>query len=146
VSPVSPEERERIAEALRSGMSQNAVARAMGRGPATVNRIAAECGLEYSAPKNARVGLEDFCIERRQRLLNAAFAKAEELLEGVDRPSQLMQWSIAFGTLKRRLEDGDVTSRTEVSSSDDTRTRLASRLDELATRRAAKDAAERAVG
>jgi hypothetical protein len=87
--------------------------------------------------------VEDYNLERRQALLNAAFAKAEELLENVDRPSQLMQWAIALGTLtdKRRLEDGEATSRSEVTNVDDPRARIAGKLVELAERRAAREVA-----
>src|SRR5690606_15617562 len=52
-TPVSAKERERIIEALRAGESQTSVAKRFGRSSSTINRIAKEAGLEYSAPKNA---------------------------------------------------------------------------------------------
>lgn len=140
---VSPEERERIIEALQAGRSQNEVARAFGRGPATINRIAAPLALEYSAPKAALAARADYTLERRLDLLNAGFDKAVELLDGIERPAELQQWATAFGILtdKRRLEDGDVTSRSEVTNGDDERTRVASKLDELAARRGTREMA-----
>jgi hypothetical protein len=140
VSLISVDERERIIDALTAGESQNGVAKKFGRGPATVNRIARENGLEYSSPKKAVEARVDYSGERRVELLNAAFAKAEEMLENIDRPSQLMQWAIALGTLtdKRRLEDGEATSRSEVTNVDNPRKRIAGKLVELRERRAAR--------
>jgi hypothetical protein len=135
--PVSDEEHERIVEMLRGGHSQNAVAKALGRSPGTINRISQQLGLEYSTPTKAIEARIDYALEQRLDLLNAGFEKARELLDGIDRPSQLMQWAIALGTLtdKRRLEDGEATSRSEVTNVDDARARIASKLDELAQRR-----------
>jgi hypothetical protein len=104
---------------------------------------------ERSAQTNAATQAHiDYTQPARLALLNKAFAKAEYILDNaVERAGALSQWSIAFGILtdKRRLEDGEATSRAEVANVDDARTRLASRLDELSTRRAAREAAERAI-
>lgn len=144
MQPVSPGEEQQILDALIAGQSQNAVAKQFGRGCATVNRIAKANGLEYSAPKNAIEARVDYCAAERLKLLNAGFDKALELLPHIDAPQPLQQWTVAVGTLidKRRLEDGEATSRSEVSDHrDDARARLAGRLDELATRRRARPAA-----
>jgi hypothetical protein len=135
-----------IVEALRTGESQNAVARRLGCGLATVNRVAKRNGLEChtvvkgKAPPQTVIAIsgaaEDYALERRLLLLNKIFSKAEQMVETVRTPHQLQALAISIGILtdKRRLEDGEVTSRTELYG-DDIRERLASRLDELAARR-----------
>lgn len=141
MSAVTADERERITEALRGGMSQNQAARRFGRSVGTVNALARECGVEYSKPKNAAIALVDYCQANRLHLLNRFFDKAAEILEHVGTPQELQQLSIALAVLtdKRRLEDGEATSRSEVTDSrDDARARLNGRLDELAARRDAR--------
>ena len=141
-----------IVEALQSGESQNATARRLGCSVGTVNRIAKLNGLEcYSTikgqapPQTVRAisgAAEDYALEPRILLLNKMFNKAEELVERVATPHQLQALAIAMGILtdKRRLEDGEVTARTEVNGGD-ARERIASRLDELASRRREETAA-----
>lgn len=139
---------EAILEALRSGESQNAVARRLGCGLATVNRIAKRNGLEshtvqkISLSPEAKAAADDYNLERRLALLNKVFNKAEELIEAATTPSRLQSLAIAVGILidKRRLEDGEVTSRTEING-DAVREQLTSRLDELTRRRREKGAA-----
>lgn len=136
-----------ILEGLRGGESQNAVARRLGCSPGTVNRVAKLNGLECRSAKNqaaeARVGaaLADYSLERRMALLNKVFDKAEAMIETAKTPHQLQALTIAVGILidKRRLEDGDVTARTEVNGGG-ARERLARSLDELAARRGEKAA------
>lgn len=130
-----------ILAGLRDGKSQNAVAREVGCGPATVNRVAKANGLEYSAPKKASEARRDYAAAERIALLNKVFAQAEEMLPTIKTPHKLQALVISLGILidKRRLEDGDATERTEVYGAG-ARERLASRLDELAARRAAKAA------
>ena len=141
-----------IVEALRSGESQNAVARRLGCSPSTVNRIAKANGLECQTewhspakrplPPEAARAAADYCLARRIALLNKVFDKADALIEQASSPHKLQALAIALGILidKRRLEDGEVTARTEVNGGD-ARERIARRLDELASRRAAKGAA-----
>lgn len=148
----SPVDHGAILEALQAGESQNAVARRLGYSPATVNKVAKANGLnganEYrSAPKRPlspeiEAAAADYCLERRIALLNKVFNKAEELIETATTPHKLQALAIAIGILtdKRRLEDGEVTSRTEIHG-DDVRERLTSRLDELTRRRREKGAA-----
>jgi len=108
-TPVSAEERERIIEALRAGESQTSVAKRFGRGAGTINRIAKEAGLEYSAPTKANEARSRFAKEGRIRLLDKALAKAEEMMDQLRKPLELQQLSIALAVLldKRRLEDDD---------------------------------------
>ena len=137
-----------IVEALKSGESQNATARRLGCSVGTVNRIAKLNSLEpYSGqkppvPNEVVQAAADYCLERRILLLNKMFTKAEELIEQATTPHKLQALAIAMGILtdKRRLEDGEVTARTEVSGGD-ARERIASKLDELAARRRTTDAA-----
>lgn len=137
-----------IIEALQAGESQKAVARRLGCGAATVNRVAKRNGLEPSTTTKmalsaaASAAASDYCLERRLALLNKVFAKAEELIDTATTPHKLQALAIAIGILtdKRRLEDGEVTARTEVNGGE-ARERIASRLDELAARRRTEGAA-----
>jgi hypothetical protein len=130
-----------ILEALQAGESQNAVARRFGCGPATVNRIAKRNGLEYTAPKKAAEARRDYASAERLALLNKLFDKVRDMADGPLTPNGLQALTISMGILtdKRRLEDGEVTARTEVSSGG-ARERLARSLDELAARRREKAA------
>jgi transcriptional regulator with XRE-family HTH domain len=137
-----------IIEALKAGESQNAVARRLGCSVGTVNRVAKLNGLECHSAKNqaaeavVSAALADYSLERRMALLNKVFAQAESMVETAITPHKLQALCISLGILidKRRLEDGEVTARTEVNGGD-ARERIARRLDELAARRSAKGAA-----
>lgn len=141
MSRVSDEERERILAALRSGLSAGATARQCGRSQPTVSRIAAAAGinLNQSPTKKAVAARKDFAQAERLELLNTLFLKAGELSEKIKKPIELQQLATAVAIMidKRRLEDGEATSRSEVHD-DSTRSRLAGRLDELAARRAVR--------
>lgn len=136
-----------ILEALQRGESQKSVARRLKCGVATVNRVAQRNGVEpvpfQKIPPSPEVlaAASDYCLERRITLLNKVFNKAEDLIDAAKTPHALQALAIAVGILidKRRLEDGEVTARTEVSGGA-ARERLASRLDELAARRREKAA------
>ena len=142
------------------GLSQNracaAVGEDLGVSGRTIGLWAADLGIrlgqvsqETAKSRAAQVAREALAAQRdyvqveRLALLNEGFEKARALLQKITTPQELQQWSVATGTLidKRRLEDGEATSRSEVSNGDDARARLASRLDELAQRRATKSAA-----
>src|SRR5678816_3304167 len=109
-----------ILEALQGGASQNAVARRFGCNPSTVNRIAKSNGLQYCPPKNLVEARRDYSQVERLALLNLGFEKARELLPAIKSPQWLQAWSISLGILidKRRLEDGEATSRTEFYGDD----------------------------
>ena len=126
-----------VIEALQTGESQNSVSRRLGVSLGSVNRIAKLNGLEpYSGPKNFAPGAAEYSLERRVALIDKVFAKAESMLDTATTPHKLQALAIALGILidKRRLEDGEATSRTEIHG-DEVRERLASRLDEFASRR-----------
>jgi hypothetical protein len=144
-----------VLAALQAGESQNSVARRLGYGVATVNRIAKRNGVkciphpktvrspeEIAAIAAAHVALVTYDLERRIALLDKVFNKAEQMLDTVTTPHKLQALCVSLGILidKRRLEDGEVTSRTEING-DAIRERLASRLDELAARRRSTGAA-----
>jgi transcriptional regulator with XRE-family HTH domain len=142
---------EAVVEALRAGESQKAVARRLGCGFATVNRIAKRYGAVPAVPRTvekspavlaAEQAAADYSLERRMALLNKVFAQAEQMIETATTPHKLQALAIALGILidKRRLEDGEATARTEVNGGD-ARERIARRLDELAARRREKGAA-----
>jgi transposase-like protein len=139
---VSDEERARIEATLRDGASINATARRHGRAPATVASIGRAAGIDvaYSAPKKANAARRDYALAERLALLNAGMDKAARLLATVTTPHELQQWmmAVAIGIDKRRLEDGEATSRTDVRDDSAKREELAARLDELAARRAAR--------
>ena len=137
-----------ILSALESGEPQKKIAARLGCSPATVNKIAQANPMNRgSVPKNqlsyaGSQAAADYCLERRLNLLNKVFAKAEEMIDTATTPHKLQALAIAIGILtdKRRLEDGEVTARTEVNGGD-ARERIASKLDELSTRRRTTDAA-----
>lgn len=112
-TPVSAEERERIIEALRAGESQTSVAKRFGRSSSTINRIAKEAGLEYSAPKNANEARWRFAKEGRLKLIEAGLQKALDMLPHLRKPLELQQWwmAVAVGLDKRRQEDDDGSRR-----------------------------------
>jgi transposase-like protein len=128
-----------ILEALETGASQNAVARQLGCSVGLVNKVARVNGREYSRPKHAAEARRDYAQAERLALLNKLFDKVREMADGPLTPNGLQALTISMGILtdKRRLEDGEATSRAEIHG-DDIRDRLASRLDELAARRRQK--------
>src|SRR5579864_8029078 len=134
-----PEETElAILEALRTGVSQNSAAKKLAVRVSTVNRIAKANGLQYSAPKNAAAARRDYAQKERLALLNEGFDKAREMLHTTKylTPDGLQKWSTALGILidKRRLEDGEATSRQEMNLVDPAvaRERVLGQLTKLA--------------
>lgn len=151
----APADHDAILEALRTGESQKSVARRLGYGVATVNRVAKRNGVipvpqpktirspeEIQAIAEAHAAIVTYNLERRIALLDKVFTKAEAMIDTATTPHKLQALAIAIGILtdKRRLEDGEVTARTEVNSGG-ARERLARSLDELAIRRREKTTA-----
>lgn len=108
--PVTGDEEAAICEALNAGMSQNRVAKAFDRSPSTINRIASENGLEYSALKKAHEARQFYASSDRIKLIGEGLDKARNLLPEIDNPRDLKDWflSVAIGIDKRRLEDEDL--------------------------------------
>jgi hypothetical protein len=139
---VTDDERAAIEAALRDGQSGGKTARQFGRSIATVVGIAKRAGiaLDQSATKKAVAAKVDYDQANRLQLINEFFTVTRSMLHtGAETPAQLKDLSLTLAILvdKRRLEDGEATSRSEVHD-DSTRTRLGGRLDELAARRAAR--------
>lgn len=112
------EERQRIIDLLQEhGGNRNKVARLVGRSPSTVQKIAQAEGFESNirAAKKANDARRDYAQAERLQLLNEGFDKAREILKGVVEAKELQAWMMAVGIAvdKRRLEDGEVTDRTE---------------------------------
>jgi hypothetical protein len=140
-APLPAEQRAHVVALLHEGKSRNDIARIVGCCGATVTKIAAAEGVEFNRlyTEKASAATRDYALAERIALVNAGFAKAAELLPGLATASALASWSVAVATLidKRRLEDGEATSRTDVID-DGARDRLARRMDELAARRDAR--------
>jgi len=114
VRPVTPEERKQIIEALKAGESQTSVAKRFKRSSGTINRIAKEIGLEYSAPKKANEARVKYARDGRIRVIEKGIDYAEKLIDaGEIGGRELYNWSMALAGLldKRRQEDDEVAQR-----------------------------------
>ncbi|MCL6640251.1 MAG: helix-turn-helix domain-containing protein [Candidatus Rokubacteria bacterium] len=135
---------ELIAERLQAGEPVRSVARSLGVHSSTVSRAARKLGVDVQrcATERATAAKMEFDAARRLEMINAFADKAAEMLPTVRRPIELQHLTTALAILidKRRLEEGEATARTEVTSHG-AREELARRIDELAARRAAKRAA-----
>jgi hypothetical protein len=112
----------------------------------TVSNIARAAGVQLNvqSTKRASSARRDWAQAERLDLINRLFSKAESMLDQVGTELHLQQLTTAIAVMidKRRLEDGEATSRTEVSpAGDEARERIARRIDELAARRREKGAA-----
>ena len=112
---ISRKERDCIITELCAGKSQNAVAKAVGRSPSTVCRIAKQTGVEYSAPKRANSARRTYAKSARLELSDLLFRRVEALARICETPKQIRELSTAFAILldKRLLECGGVTERIE---------------------------------
>lgn len=138
-NPVTADEREKIVMLLKEhGGNRNKVARECGRSPSTVQGIAEAHNIppNIRAPKNANQARRDYAQAERLELLNEGFDKARDVLKGIGLADDLKDWSVAVGTLidKRRLEDGEATSRSE-SVDPARRQKMKESLDEVAAQR-----------
>lgn len=135
---------------VEEGYSVNRAAEAVGEdlgvSGRTVMRWADSQGLplgelsrDIAKTRAATEATEGYGLARRLELSNRLFSKLGEVVETSIEPSGLKDLATAFGILtdKRRLEEGQATERTE-SSVTDLRSRVESRLDELAQRRQQK--------
>jgi len=142
--PLPPAVRDRIAALLHAGTPRNEIARQVGCSPGVVTKIAQALDVpcDRSQTKKATAAKRDYDQAERLALLNAGFDKARSLLEAITTPAHFQTWSVALATLidKRRLEDGEVTSRTDVVTGS-ARELITRRLDELAARRGARQPA-----
>lgn len=115
-SHLTDKERKSAIRYLKAGKSQNWTAQKLNRSPSTINEVAKAAGLtNIRAPKNANRARRDYAKAERIALLNRGFDKAEDLLETLEEAKALQAWMVAMATGidKRRLEDGEVTDRSE---------------------------------
>lgn len=119
---LTAEERKRIVSLLQEGMSQSGVAKEVKRSKDTVGRIGREAGIESDgrSTKKATEAARDYAKAERLQLLNKGFDKAGDLLKSIKEAKELQAWmvAVATGIDKRRLEDGEVTDRSERHSHD----------------------------
>jgi hypothetical protein len=122
---------------LREGKSQNAVARELGVGASSVSRIARTHGIPpaYAAPKNANLSNSTFAQVKRLKLIDDMVETLYGLMTDVEKASDFYHLTMSAAVLidKRRLEDGEATSRAEVNNTD-ARDRIAGRIAQLAAR------------
>lgn len=141
---LTDEQRAAIVAALLEGKSQGQIARELGTSQTSVYRVAKAEGIDSvnTRANKAQAALRaqrDYDLGERLNLLNRMFDAAHTLLASDDlTPSKLQQLTMAVAVLidKRRLEDGDVTSRTEQVSSAGARERVSDRISQLAQRKA----------
>ena len=140
---LSDQTRQQVMAAIAAGKPRNQIARETGVSAGSVTTIAREMGAAFdqSATKKAVQARRTYAQAERLDLLNEGFETARAMLPRCERPHELFQWAVAVGTLidKRRLEEGEATSRAEVNNGSDARDRLARRLDDLAAQRAARE-------
>lgn len=134
---VLDDERMRIVEMLRGGMSQTRAAKESGRSSGLVNKIAREEGIvSIHNVKKANDAREAYAEERRLEIIGKGFDKADDILAALKEPRDFQAWTVGFGTLidKARLESGEATSRHE-SIDPERRKKMRESLDEVAARR-----------
>ncbi|GIW06373.1 MAG: hypothetical protein KatS3mg060_1178 [Dehalococcoidia bacterium] len=143
--PLPADQRTAIIDAVRSGASVRQAAAQFGVSVGVVAKLTRGLARERAPAPKKRA---DYDRARRLEVLNRAFTHALELLPTVTKPAQLQAWAVAVGVLidKRRLEEGEVTARTEMVTADAAREELARRLDELAARRQLRRERERQTG
>lgn len=131
-----PSLRESVLEALRNGDSKYAIAERFAISRATVYNLAKEEGIGEGFTPDLIKGALDYNEQRQREILNAAFERCNELLPAADTPQKMreLMTAIAIGVDKRRLIDGEATSRSEVNTGA-ARELLASRIAALNARR-----------
>lgn len=134
------EQRAAILAGLRAGLSQGKVARENGCHPSTVCRIAKAEGIDSTnaAPKRALAAKRDYDQVERLQVLNAFFEKAQSMLGRCHAPQEFQQLTVALAVLidKRRLEDGEATSRQEINTTS-AREQALARITDITQRRRA---------
>jgi hypothetical protein len=143
---LTDEQRADLLADLRAGMAVRVAAGKYGCSTGTVSNIARAAGVQLNVQptKKASAARRDWAQTERLDLINRLFDKANAMLDQVSTELHLQQLTTAIAVMidKRRLEDGEATTRAEVSDSgEEARERIARRLDELAARRREKGAA-----
>lgn len=118
---VPEEDKQRIIEMVRSGMSRYAVAKATGWSRDTVSKIARAAGLDAdtASTEAGTRAMQRYAKAERIELINHGFDKVRAILSNIDGTARhakaLREAVTALGILidKRRLEEGEATERTE---------------------------------
>lgn len=121
-SVVTPEERQRIIEAIRSGKSRYAVANEFQRSRSTIAKIAREAGLDADRTSTAKAtrARTQYAAADRLELINQGFAKVEAMLANISadpgdaRNLREIMTSLAILIDKRRIEDGDTPNKIDM--------------------------------
>jgi hypothetical protein len=100
------------------GWSQNRIAREVGCSPGAVNNLAKEKNIKptHAAPEHANDARRKYSLAERIALSDELFDRIREMIARRDlTPKDIKEISLAYGitTDKRRLEDGESTSRSE---------------------------------
>jgi hypothetical protein len=137
---ISDNVRARIVESLLAGNSMNRVSRLFGLDLMAVRRIALDHNIDTVALASTRrhEAQTDYCQIERLRVINLAFERIELMLDDNDLTARdLKDLAVAMGISidKRRLEDGEVTVRSEISDLSGARNAVKSKLLEIAERR-----------
>lgn len=138
---LTEDERAQIVRYLEAGESQSATAKKVGRSKDTVGRVGREFGIESDgrSTKKATEAARDYALAERLGLLNEIFDHARSMLPNTKDAKELQALTIAVATAidKRRLEDGEATSRSE-QVDPVRRQKMRESLDEVAQRRRQK--------
>jgi len=136
---LSPETCEAVVRAVQAGGSYRTVARTFGVSPAAVGKIARAAGVGDPArrlrTKRATAAFVRYAKAERTALLDELFNRVRALAPSVTKPQGMKDLALATGILidKARLEEGEATSRSEVTTGS-ARERIAARLDDLTAR------------
>jgi hypothetical protein len=102
----------------------------------------------HPTPEAAHAAIADYSMDRRQVLINMVFDKIERVVEavepdGVGAARDMKDIAIATGIMidKRRLEDGEATSRSENGTIGEARLSLATKIDAIVRNRATSEMA-----
>jgi hypothetical protein len=147
-APFTPEEADQVRRLLvDDGRSMTATAKAMKRSVAMIRAFADAEGIDTvaNALKRRTTAARAYAQTERLNTLNEAFEKVREAVERirvdeVSQPRDIQSLMVALGILidKRRLEEGEATTRTESVTKDLSR-KIEATVDELAKRRTARN-------
>lgn len=114
-TPISKDERLKIEQLLRKGMSQHGVAREVNRSPKTINHIARKLDIPPVPVSNANAveAMAHFSAENRKRVIAKLASKIEQAVDVCDSPQGLQSLALALAIVvdKARLEDGLMPGR-----------------------------------
>jgi hypothetical protein len=142
--PVDGAERAAICALILDGNSIAQVSALTGRSTQTIMKALATENVRtlHPTPEASRAAIADYSMARRQVLINILFDKIERVVEAIETEDRgaardIKDLAIAAGIMidKRRLEDGEVTSRSESGPIGEARVTLATKLDAIVRNR-----------